>query len=54
MERKCVAPDSAGATHFHISGLPPCNLLITSLYSAEQMNDFYRQLVQPGVEAILN
>ncbi len=25
-----------------------------SPYSAEQMNDFYRQLVQPGVEAILN
>lgn len=22
-------------------------------YSAEQMNDFYRQLVQPGIEAIL-
>ena len=25
-----------------------------SPYSAEQMNDFYRQLVEPGVDAILN
>ncbi len=24
-----------------------------SPYSAEQMNDFYRQLVEPGVEAIM-